>query len=180
MNDVATLTADDEIISRSAIELIGAVNLAVIRRRDNLRQRRVSRVRRIGRHTVYNIVAGTAVERVATILAIDEFVVVGAGDGVCRAPTLERDDPVRVLLEPGALRTLLVRDADGAPIAGARVLDAGRLLGSTDGEGRCVVDLVEALEGPLSIAYEALEAHWNPGDGAADVGPAVVVLEAGD
>ncbi|MEM1448558.1 MAG: hypothetical protein AAGI22_05565 [Planctomycetota bacterium] len=93
---------------------------------------------------------------------------------------LERDDPVRVLLEPGALRTLLVRDADGAPIAGARVLDAGRLLGSTDGEGRFVVDLVEALEGPLSIAYEALEAHWNPGDGAADVGPAVVVLEAGD
>jgi hypothetical protein len=71
---------------------------------------------------------------------------VGYRQRILRAAELARDLPagelVRVILEPGLARTLEIYDDDtGAPVIAARVLDGERLVATSDGEGRAVVEL---------------------------------------
>jgi hypothetical protein len=99
---------------------------------------------------------------------------------------LMASDPVegrrRVEIERGVLRTLRVvaADEDGAlaAVRGARVLAGARLLGSTDADGRFVVDLMEWPENGLTVDAGARgTATWLPSDGFADLVPAQVELD---
>lgn len=84
-----------------------------------------------------------------------------------RIAELYRRDPTRVVariaLEPGFARTFVVRErASQRPIAGARVLDQGRVVATSDAAGLCELDLARWPSALTIDAPGMRAARWEP------------------
>jgi hypothetical protein len=107
---------------------------------------------------------------------------VGYRRRIFRAAELAREtppgEPCRVLLEPGLERSLLIVDEESEePLAGARVLDAERLVATSDRDGRAEIDLPAW---PLELRIRAdghADAVWNCKDWLSELGEGTVLME---